>query len=297
MQIQQSFAEHEGTKDAGKGRLYLVGTPIGNLEDMTYRAIRTLREADWIAAEDTRQTRKLLAHFAIPGKLISYHEHNKREKGRELVDKLLAGQSVALVSDAGMPAISDPGEDLVKEALAHDIAVIAIPGASAGLAALIVSGLPAAQFSFAGFLPREKKKLQRSLKKLNAAGGTVIVYESPHRLVQTLQAMLAAWGDRRIAAVRELTKKHEEILRGTIAECLEHVRSVPPRGEYCLIVDLAEGEAATPAMEQWWHGQSISQHVEHYLRECGDKKEAMRRVAADRGISRREVYRHLLSEQ
>lgn len=295
MDVQRSFADERENMKRPPGTLYLVGTPIGNLEDMTFRAIRTLREADWIAAEDTRQTRKLLTHYDIQGKLVSYHEHNKQSSGAELIAKLLAGESVALVSDAGMPAISDPGEDLVGHAIAERIPVVPIPGATASVSALVMSGLPTARFRFAGFLPREKKKLRQSLEELADCTDTLIVYESPHRLKATLEAMLDVWGDRRIALIRELTKKFEEAARGTIAEVSRFLEDHPPKGEYCLVV---EGRTTPPDTEDaaWWSSLSVEEHVRRYEERQLPRKEAMKKAAVDRGVSKRDIYNELLRE-
>jgi 16S rRNA (cytidine1402-2'-O)-methyltransferase len=280
--------------DASKrGSLYLVGTPIGNLEDMTFRAVRVLKEADCIAAEDTRQTRKLLTHFEISTRLVSYHEHNKHSSGPELVRLMKEGMTIALVSDAGLPAISDPGADLVKLAVEEGIPVIPIPGPNAALSALIASGLPTDRFLFIGFLPREKKELKRELETLKSAKETLLFYESPHRIVKTLEAMREAWGDRQICLARELTKKFEEFARGSLSECLEHLDEHPPQGEYCLIVQgNPNDEPAAPA--GWWEPLSLEQHVEHYVEQGESRKEAMKKAAADRGLSKRDVYNALL---
>jgi 16S rRNA (cytidine1402-2'-O)-methyltransferase len=287
--IQRSYEERRG-----QGTLYVVGTPIGNLEDMTFRAIRVLKEADWIAAEDTRQTRKLLAHFGISGRLVSYREQNRRKVGPELVDRLSEGQSVALVSDAGMPAISDPGYDLVRLALERGIAVVPIPGANAAIAALVVSGLPTDRFLFVGFLPREPKTLRVELEKLKRERATIVCYEAPHRLVRTLEAMRDVWGDRPAALARELSKINEEVLRGTLGECLDRLRTHQPRGEYCIVVQGAEAGESQEEEAPWWADLSVAEHVAHYERQCGDRKEAMRRAAADRNVSRRDIYNALL---
>ena len=290
MNIQRSFIEG----DSAFGKLYVVATPIGNLEDMTYRAIRMLREADWIAAEDTRHTRKLLAHFDIPGKrLVSYREQNSRASGSELLARLQAGESVALVSDAGMPAISDPGEPLVREAASLGIPVIAVPGACAALSALVVSGLSSTQFHYAGFLPRERAKQREALKTLGALESTLIIYEAPHRLQSTLKALLEQWGDRRLAVVRELTKKYEEVQRGTISEALARLEEHPAKGEYCLVIDgRQEGELQPD--EQWWAQLDTAGHVAAYEAQGLTRKEAMKRAAADRNVSKRDIYRELL---
>jgi 16S rRNA (cytidine1402-2'-O)-methyltransferase len=287
MMIQRSFTDKHST-----GTLYLVATPIGNLEDMTYRAVRTLKEVQWIAAEDTRQTRKLTAHFEITAKLVSYHEHNKQASGPELIRILESGDSIALVSDAGLPAISDPGHDLVVLATARGIPVVPIPGANAALSALIISGLPTERFLFVGFLPRDKKSLAKELEQLGKQTATLIFYEAPHRLEKTLEAMLTAWGDRSIAVVRELTKKHEEVLRGPISECLSHVQEHGAIGEYCLVVEGASNVAEEKA-ELWWETLSVEAHVAAYVEQGLDSKEAIKRTAADRSVPKREIYNRI----
>lgn len=298
MNIQKSYAGHSGTE----GALYLVATPIGNLEDMTFRAVRMLKEADVIAAEDTRQTRKLLTHFEIGGRLVSYHEHNKHASGPELIRLMKEeGLKVALVSDAGLPAISDPGEDLVRLAAAEDIPVIPIPGANAALSALISSGLPTAEFRFVGFLPRDKKGLKEALARLSRDPATLLCYESPHRVARTLEAMLAQWGNRRVVLARELTKRYEEFARGTLEEALGFLEQHPPLGEYCLVVEGAqEGEAGgygvggDPGIQ--WADKTVQEHVDHYVEQGMDRKDAMKRAAQDRGVSKRDIYQALLQE-
>jgi 16S rRNA (cytidine1402-2'-O)-methyltransferase len=294
--VQKSFGEQQQT-----GTLYLVGTPIGNLEDMTFRAIRILKEADLIAAEDTRQTRKLLTHFGISNRLVSYHEHNKEASGPELIRMLLDGKNIALVSDAGIPAISDPGAELVAEAVSQGVPVVPVPGANAALSALIVSGLPTGRFLFAGFPPRQRKGLEQLLEQLGEEPGTLVFYESPHRLVKTLQTMAEKWGSRRAAVVRELTKRHEEVVRGTVRSCLQHVEAFPPLGEICLVIEgKTYGTDESPQSDAgpWWRDLTVAQHVERY--EQTDKlsrKEAMRIVAKDRGLSRRDVYQALIESE
>lgn len=291
LQIQKSFEDNPN----GYGKLYLVATPIGNLEDMTFRAIRTLREADVIAAEDTRQTRKLLTHYEItPNKLFSYHEHNKAASGPELVRLMMEGKNLALVSDAGLPAISDPGSDLVKLALQEGIAVVPIPGANAALSALIVSGLPTEKFQFIGFLPRENKEREKLLQSLWNEEGTIMMYESPHRVVKTLESLGEVWGDREVVLARELTKRYEELVRGTISECLMHLQEYPPLGEYCIVIDGAKGEEVKERRDAWWKPLSIEAHVSHYEEQEGiPRKEAMKKAAADRGVSKRDIYKVL----
>lgn len=291
--IQKSFDEKSG---GAYGRLYLVATPIGNLEDMTYRAVRTLQEADIIAAEDTRQTRKLLTHFEIsPGKLLSYHEHNKAASGPELIRFIIEGKNLALVSDAGLPAISDPGSDLVKLALEAGISVIPIPGANAALSALIVSGLPTERFQFVGFLPRDHKERDALLSSLQEEENTLLMYESPHRLIKTLEALMKAWGDRRVVLARELTKRYEEMARGQLSECLQWLQEHPPLGEYCLVVAGAHPDEVKERRDAWWQTLSIGDHVEHYEEQEGlTRKEAMKKAATDRGVSKRDIYKALL---
>jgi len=302
--VQKSFASQRGDHDksgGGSGTLYLVGTPIGNLEDMTFRAIRMLKEVDLIAAEDTRQTRKLLTHFEISTRLVSYHEHNKKASGSELIRLLEDGQSIALVSDAGLPAISDPGADLVADATERGITVVPVPGANAALSALIISGLPTEQFSFVGFPPRDRKPLNQWLDQYRRQESTLIAYESPHRIAKTLAAIEEQWGNRKVALIRELTKRHEEAVRGTIAECREWLLEHPPLGEYCLVI---AGYSITDAPggqldedKPWWDGLELSEHVGRYEEQSGDRKEAIKRAAQDRGLPKREVYNALLQSR
>jgi 16S rRNA (cytidine1402-2'-O)-methyltransferase len=287
--IQRSF---RGEGQTPYGTLYIVGTPIGNLDDITFRAIHILKEATWIAAEDTRQTRKLLTHFDIPGKLLSYHEHNKTKSGEALLDKLLAGETVALVSDAGLPAISDPGADIVASAVERGIPVVPIPGPNAALTALIASGLPTDGFTFVGFLPREKKKASETLAKWRRHPATLLFYEAPHRVEATLKLMLESWGDRRCVLARELTKRYEEFARGTISSCLRHVETTGPMGEYCVIVEgAAEGEGADEEAAPWWTDLTPEEHVAAYEAKEGlPHKEALKKAATDRNVPKRDLY-------
>ncbi|RTE08091.1 16S rRNA (cytidine(1402)-2'-O)-methyltransferase [Paenibacillus whitsoniae] len=288
--IQKSYGDA-----AGVGTLYLVATPIGNLEDMTFRAVRTLKEVALIAAEDTRQTRKLLTHFEVATRLVSYHEHNKQASGPELVRLLLEGSSIALVSDAGLPAISDPGYDLVRMAVEAGVPVVPVPGANAALSALIASGLPTERFTFVGFLPREKKEQTKVLEGLQQEQATLLFYESPHRVDKTLARMAEVWGaERRVVLARELTKRYEEFVRGTIAECLAHLEAYPPQGEYCLIAEGVSAAAAQEAADRWWEAKSLEEHVAHYEQRGSSRKDAMKQVAADRGLAKRDVYNALL---
>ncbi|MFC5529985.1 16S rRNA (cytidine(1402)-2'-O)-methyltransferase [Cohnella yongneupensis] len=294
--VQRSFATRERP-----GTLYLVATPIGNLEDMTFRAIRTLKEVQLIAAEDTRQTRKLLTHYEIQNRLVSYHEHNREASGPELIRMLAEGQSIALVSDAGIPAISDPGAELVASAVSEGIPVVPIPGANAALSALIISGLPTDRFMFVGFPPRERKGLNRLLDSLEGEAGTILFYESPHRLKKTLAVIAERWSGRSMAIVRELTKRHEEAVRGSVQACLAHVEQHQPLGECCIVlqgklsVDGAEASGQDAAA--WWSSLTLAQHVQAYEDKGQTRKEAMKSAAADKGLSRRDVYQALLEEE
>jgi len=293
----------------GAGALFVVATPIGNLEDMTPRAIRILREVDLIAAEDTRRTRQLLSRFGIRNRLVSHHEHNRRASGRELIRLLEEGRRIALVTDAGTPGVADPGAELIAEAASRNIPVIPVPGPSAALAALVASGLPTDRFLFAGFPPRGSRQLEAFLDGLEAEKGTIVLYEAPHRLQRTLAALAGRWPGRRMALARELTKLHEEIVRGTVAEVAEYAAQHPALGEYCLVLEGAKdrpvpaksGDPGAPGEDgsarPWWSGLSIAEHVARYERETGDRKEAMRMAAKDRGMARRDVYRALLESR
>ncbi|WP_314665558.1 16S rRNA (cytidine(1402)-2'-O)-methyltransferase [uncultured Selenomonas sp.] len=277
------------------GRLYLCATPIGNLADITYRAVETLRTADVIAAEDTRHTRGLLAHYDIHTPMTSYHEHNKEEKGTDLIERLRAGATVVCVSDAGLPGIADPGGDLARRAIAEGIPVTPLPGANAALSALICAGLPLEGFTFVGFLPRKEKKRREVLVRVAAYPETLIFYEAPHRLRETLAALAATLGaERQACAARELTKKFEEFRRTTLGDLLAHYREHEPRGEFVLIVAGADENVASTAdaVEEMSLTERYAAHIAKGL----DKKEAMRRTAQELGISRRDVYQAVLAE-
>ena len=275
------------------GRLYLCGTPIGNLGDITYRAVETLRAADCIAAEDTRHTRTLLAHYDIHTPMTSYHEHNKDAKGPELIARLLAGETIVCVSDAGLPGIADPGGDLAQRAIAEGIPVTPLPGANAALSGLICAGLPLEGFVFVGFLPRKDKKRRELLARMAGYLETLIFYEAPHRLRETLAVLAEALGaDRRACAARELTKKFEEFRRMTLGELLTHYRENEPRGEFVLIVAGADESTAAAADAA---AATLMERYEAHIAAGLDKKEAMRRTAQELGISRREVYQALLA--
>ncbi|MGM7637437.1 16S rRNA (cytidine(1402)-2'-O)-methyltransferase [Bacillus sp. Hm123] len=285
MTKQKSFANEEA------GILYLVPTPIGNLEDMTFRAIRMMKEADLIAAEDTRNTKKLCNYFEISTPITSYHEHNKEVSGKALLERILKGEKVALVSDAGMPSISDPGFELVVAAIENGITVVPLPGANAALTALIASGLAPQPFYFYGFLSRNKKEKKAELAQLNKSHDTFILYESPHRLKDTLQAMAEVLGEqRKIVLCRELTKKFEEFLRGTMAEAIHWSKEEDILGEFCLIVE-GNAEVEEEESEQWWMSLSIVEHVDHYINEQSlSSKEAIKQAAKDRNLPKRDVY-------
>lgn len=273
-----------------EGRLYLVPTPIGNLEDITFRSLRMLKEVDFIAAEDTRQTKKLCNYFEIPTPLISYHEHNKQQSGKKIIELLKEGKDVALVSDAGMPSISDPGYEIVVEALEERLYVVPMPGANAALTALIASGLVAQPFYFYGFLDRHKKEKKKELDKLLRLQDTIILYESPHRLKDTLTAMLEVLGDRQIVVSRELTKKFEEFTRGRISEVLTLLGDQAIKGECCLILE-GNAEEILDEGEAWWQSLSLQEHVEHYMKEGNhSSKDAIKQVAKERELPKREVY-------
>ena len=277
-----------------EGKLILVATPIGNLGDFSSRAVETLKEADLIAAEDTRNSIKLLNHFDIHTPMTAYHEFNRFEKAEELVSKMLEGQTVACITDAGTPGISDPGEELVKQAIEAGIEVTAVPGPSACINALVISGLPTGRFSFAGFLPREKKAREALLSEWKERSETVLFHEAPHRLKKTLEDLLRVFGDRKIALCRELTKKHEAAERTTIGEALRKLETEAPRGEYVLVVAGKPEKERAEAEKAEWQALSIPEHVRFYEKQGFDRKEAMKKVALDRGIPKREVYRALV---
>ncbi len=273
------------------GTLYLCATPIGNLEDMTPRALRMLREADMIAAEDTRHTLQLLNYFGIKGRLVRYDEHSKEKQGAYLLAQLLAGKNVALVSDAGFPAIADPGEALAREAIAAGVRVTPVPGANAALCALVASGLPAYPFFFGGFLPKSKRNRRQQLDAWRDIPATMLLYEAPHRVEEVLRDILDSWGDRPMAAARELTKLHEEFYRGTISGCLEWLRLQAPRGEFCLVIAARAGQA--PADED--EAEPLDE-VRRLLADGVDKKTALAQVAKKRKIPRRELYNQFILE-
>lgn len=276
------------------GTLYLVATPIGNLEDITYRAVRILSEVDIIAAEDTRHSLHLLNHLEIKKPLISYHDNNRISRGKELIEKLKGGKNLALISDAGTPAISDPGEELVAMAIEEGIVVTSIPGCSASITALILSGLPAGRFVFEGFLPQKHADRIKFLEGIKNEDRTLIFYEGPHRVKDMLADTLKVFGDRRCAALRELTKIHEEAIRDTLSQVLAHFESTDPRGEFVIVVEGTKNKASD-IQKLDYSNLSIDQHVEYYIQQGHERMEAMKLAAKDRGISKREVYSQLNS--
>lgn len=282
----------EKTDEAGV--LYLCATPIGNLEDITLRALRILREADLIAAEDTRHTKKLLSHYDIHTPVTSYHEHNKRDKGPEIIAAIKKGQNVALVSDAGMPGVSDPGQDLVVLAVNEGIEVVPVPGASASLAALVGSGLPTDRFVFEGFLPRVKKERDKALQRIVSEDRTVIIYESPHRVTKTLEELLDVAGDRNIAVTRELTKVHEQFVRGRLPFVLEYFRNHPPKGEFTIVLEGKKKEKMLPGPVST---ESIYSAVNDLILKGLDRKEAIKKAALSMGLSKRDVYNAVLKRE
>lgn len=281
------------------GKLFLCATPIGNLEDITYRVLRTLKEADLIAAEDTRHTLGLLNHFEIKTPMTSYHEYNKVDKARVLVDKMREGTNIALVTDAGTPGISDPGEELVRQCYEAGIEVTSLPGPAACITALTMSGLPTRRFCFEAFLPAEKAdraERARILEELARETRTIVLYEAPHHLKKTLEDLYGALGDRKISFCRELTKLHETVMQTTLGEALQYYRENEPRGEYVLVIAGKSIEEVRQEAAAVWESMNIVEHMDYYLQQGTEKKEAMKRVAKDRGISKREVYAALLEE-
>ncbi len=279
------------------GMLYLCATPIGNLEDMSYRAIRTLQEVDLIAAEDTRNSIKLLNHFEIKTPMTSYHEFNKYDKADYLVQKLNEGMNIAVITDAGTPGISDPGEELVKKALEAGIKVTTIPGPAAFVNALIISGKSSRRFVFEAFLPSDKKERQKVLQSFKDETRTIIMYEAPHRLKKTLVELQVVLGNRNISLCKELTKRHENVFSTTIEEALAYYQENDPKGEFVLIIEGRPQEDLEEESIRKWDKVSLNEHMKIYLDKGMTKKEAMKAVAADRGVSKRDVYQWLLEEE
>lgn len=279
------------------GKLYLCATPIGNLGDITYRVVETLKSADLIAAEDTRGSIRLLNHFDIHVPMTSYHEYNKMEKGRILVQKMLDGANIALVTDAGTPGISDPGEELVRMCHEAGVEVTSLPGPAACITALTMSGLSTRRFCFEGFLPVDKKEREPVLARLGTETRTTVFYEAPHRLLKTLQILQEAAGEsRQIAVCRELTKLHETVFRGSLAEAISYYTEKPPKGEIVLVMEGVSEKELIRSREESFAQIPLRDHMQRYLDQGLSKKEAMKSVAADRGVSKREIYQQLLED-
>lgn len=278
------------------GKLYLCATPIGNLEDITLRVLRTLKEVDLIAAEDTRNSIKLLNHFDIKTPMTSYHEYNKIEKAYVLMEKMQAGQNIALITDAGTPGISDPGEELAAMCLEAGIEVTSLPGPSACITALTLSGLPTRRFAFEAFLPMDKKERKAILDELVEETRTIILYEAPHRLVRTLEELLDTLGNRRMTLCRELTKKHETAFQTTIEDLLACYKNEKPLGECVLVIEGRSRKEMEEQARASWEEISIEEHMEIYEKQGVQKKEAMKLVAKDRGVAKREIYQYLLKK-
>lgn len=279
------------------GTLYLCATPIGNLEDITFRVLRTLKEVDLIAAEDTRNSIKLLNHFEIKTPMTSYHEFNKIEKAYQLVEKLREGQNIALITDAGTPGISDPGEEIVRICHEQGITVTSLPGAAACITALTMSGQPTRRFAFEAFLPKDKKERQAVLSELKEETRTIILYEAPHHLKKTLEELIDTLGNREMTVCRELTKKHEENTKTTLEDLLASYQEKDPRGEYVLVIKGKSRDEIEKEKQQNWESISLEEHMEHYESQGIPRKEAMKLVAKDRGISKRDVYQELLKNE
>ncbi len=278
-----------------KGSLYICATPIGNLEDITYRVVRTLKEVDIIAAEDTRNSIKLLNHFEIKTKMTSYHEYNKIDKAKYLVGEMLAGKNIALITDAGTPAISDPGEELVRQCHEAGIKITSLPGACAAVTALTMSGRSTRRFAFEAFLPSDRRERSEVLRALTNETRTIIVYEAPHHLRNTLNELKEVLGDeRRLSVCKELTKRYENVMLTTFKEACEFYEQHEPRGEYVLVIEGKSLDELKEEERQQWEAMSINEHMAYYMKQGLDKKNAMKQVAKDRGIGKREVYRALL---
>lgn len=279
------------------GTLYLCATPIGNLEDITYRVLRTLKEVDLIAAEDTRNSIRLLNHFEIRTPMTSYHEYNKVEKAHYLVAQLLTGKNIALITDAGTPAISDPGEVLVAECQKAGVPVTSLPGCCACITALTLSGLPTRRFCFEGFLPADKKEKAFVLEELARETRTMILYEAPHHLKRTLSELLETLGERRITLCRELTKKFETIMPTTLEGAADYYEENEPKGEYVLVIEGKSRKEIEEEQQKSWESMSIEEHMAFYEKQGIDRKSAMKKVAADRGVGKREIYQALLKDE
>lgn len=280
--------------DRMQGKLYLCATPIGNLDDITLRVLETLKSVDLIAAEDTRHSIKLLNHFEIKTPMTSYHEYNKVDKARHLVERMKEGVSIALITDAGTPGISDPGEELVRQCYEAGIELTSLPGPAACITALTISGLPTRRFCFEAFLPADKKEKQWILNELKTETRTIILYEAPHHLLRTLRELYEALGDRRVAVCRELTKKYETAFRTTLGEAVSYYSVNEPKGECVIILEGRSIGSMIAKGQEDWRETPLKEHMDYYLSMGKDKKEAMKLAARDRGISKRDIYRQLL---
>lgn len=276
------------------GKLYLCATPIGNLEDITYRVVRTLKEVDLIGAEDTRNSIKLLNHFDIKTPMTSYHEFNKYDKAKQLVEEMLQGKNIALITDAGTPGISDPGEELVRQCFEAGVEVTSLPGAAACITALTMSGQKTRRFVFEAFLPKDKKEKAKVLESLENETRTMIIYEAPHRLTKTLKELEKVLGDRPMTICRELTKKFEEAFQTTIVEAIEFYQEKEPKGEYVLVIAGKPEEELEEEKRKQWQEMTVREHVDYYINQGNDKKEAMKLTAKDRGVSKRDIYNQLI---
>lgn len=280
------------------GTLYLVGTPIGNLEDMTFRAVRTLKEVDLIAAEDTRNSIKLLNHFEINTPMTSYHEFNKIEKAHQLIKTMQEGKNIALITDAGMPGISDPGEELVAMCYAAGVKVTVVPGPAAFVSGLVISGQPSRRIAFEAFLPTDKRKRRETLEELKEETRTIIIYEAPHHLLKTLEELKEVLGEsRQLSAVREITKKHEEVVRGSFEAVIDHFTACEPKGEFALVIEGKSRKEIKESAEKEWAEMDILEHMKIYTDKGMDKKAAMKAVAGDRGVGKRDVYALVLEAE
>lgn len=284
------------SEEIKQGKLYLCATPIGNLEDITYRVVRILKEVDIIGAEDTRNSVKLLNHFEIKTPMTSYHEFNKYDKAKQLVQMMLNGKSVAIITDAGTPGISDPGEEVVRQCYEAGIEVSSLPGAAACVTALTMSGQKTRRFCFEAFLPSDKKEKSTVLEELKNETRTIVIYEAPHRLVRTLKELRDALGNRSITLCRELTKKYEEADKTTIDGAIEKYNEKEPKGEFVLVIEGKSQEEIKEEKRKQWEDMSIEEHMEYYVNQGNDKKAAMKLVAKDRGVSKRDIYNTLIKE-
>ena len=293
----QALEEFNGShNNSGVGQLYLCATPIGNLEDITFRVLRILKEVDIIAAEDTRNSIKLLNHFEINTPMTSYHEYNKYDKAKVLVEKMLKGMSVAVITDAGTPGISDPGEELVRQALASGIKVSSVPGAAACITALTMSGQATRRFAFEAFLPADKKERKLILEELKNETRTIILYEAPHRLIRTLEELKETLGNRRMTLCRELTKRHETAFHTTIEELILYYQTEKPLGECVLVIEGRSRQEMEEEQKASWEKITIEEHMEIYENQGHSRKEAMKMVANDRGMTKRDVYQYLINK-